>query len=270
MNPSAMYFPPGFDHTAAFTCAGLVGTAYDMYAAWVSQGTPRREQRFRWAPPPIPGFTFSQPIWSSERWLLFNESEPFGFTACTADGTGYLVFRGTDTTHDWLDDIHARHRGYSYMRNFGSVHEGFFGLFASMRADLDRALAAAPGVERWLVTGHSLGSALATLAIPYLAAARRPLAPQHYNFASPRTGDPAFAAAFDTLATRLFRMVNTSDVVTQLPLPVLSHSLYSHVGTPVDFTANYGTVAGNHSMTGAYLYALLHPDQPFSTPIAAQ
>lgn len=37
---------------------------------------------------------------------------------------------------------------------------------------------------------------------------------------------------------------------------------YKHVGTPVDFTATYDSIGGNHSMLNCYLYAVTHPTEP--------
>ena len=59
-----------------------------------------------------------------------------------------------------------------------------------------------------------------------------------------------------------FRIINTSDVVPQTPPPILGHDVYVHVGACVAFTANYGSLAGNHNATDAYFYALTHPNAP--------
>jgi triacylglycerol lipase len=116
------------------------------------------------------------------------------------------------------------------------------------------------------VTGHSLGGALATLAMCDLMAAR-PTA-QMYNFASPRVGDPAFARLFNAQAPIVWRIANTEDIVTNLPLAtaVLSTSSvprtalwrtvlvwylcdYEHVGAPVSFTTQLGSIDLNHSLS---------------------
>ena len=96
---------------------------------------------------------------------------------------------------------------------------------------------------------------------------------RHYNFASPRTGDAAFATAVDAMTcVPTFRIVNTEDVVPDVPLAVTDDLFdtydYKHVGTPVDFTAQYDSIGGNYSMLNSYLYAVSHPAQP-EGPIVA-
>ena len=41
-----------------------------------------------------------------------------------------------------------------------------------------------------------------------------------------------------------------------------------HVGTPVDFTAQYDSIGNNHSMVNSYLYAVSHPAQPEGPMVA--
>ena len=47
-----------------------------------------------------------------------------------------------------------------------------------------------------------------------------------------------------------------------MPPPLLGSTVYQHVGTPVDFTAEYLTTDGNHSMADCYWYAINHVGQP--------
>jgi triacylglycerol lipase len=59
-----------------------------------------------------------------------------------------------------------------------------------------------------------------------------------------------------------FRIVNTEDIVPDAPPSVIGTRLYRHIGTSVDFTAQYGSYDGNHSPVNAYEYALNHPTDP--------
>lgn len=263
MKSLPMYFPEKFDRAQAITCARLVGFAYDMYNAWLAQGKPRQRDLFRWQPPVVNGLVFSKPIWSNmKRWGFWDDSEPFGFTARTKEGIGYLVFRGTESASDWMQDVEAAQAAYPFVSGFGQVHAGFLGLYRSMRETVLYTLNELLPLKTLYVTGHSLGCGLSTLAVPDVSA--NPLFKQvyHYNFASPRVGDPQFAAACNASKVPTFRVVNTCDVVPQVPLPAAGRFLYNHVGLPVDFTAQYGSIAANHSSGDAYLYALEHPDQP--------
>ena len=117
------------------------------------------------------------------------------------------------------------------------------------------------------ICGHSLGAALTTLAVPdiitntsYKPTAARKL--RHYNLASPRTGNPDFASAYNNNRVPTDRIVNTSDLAPNIPLAAMGSDLFQHIGLPVDFTANYGGLGGNHSSSGACGYALAHPKKP--------
>ncbi|KXZ49775.1 hypothetical protein GPECTOR_19g226 [Gonium pectorale] len=83
-----------------------------------------------------------------------------------------------------------------------------------------------------LLTGHSLGGALATLAAYELAKEKK----DHgrlfdislYTYGAPRVGNQAFAEDFDARVTDAWRMVNPKDVVPRVP-PVSAR--YCHCGT---------------------------------------
>lgn len=68
------------------------------------------------------------------------------------------------------------------------------------------------------VTGHSLGAALATLATADLVNSGAASRAGMYSFAGPRTGDLAFAAEFNRRVAVGWRIVNTEDIVTTVPL----------------------------------------------------
>jgi triacylglycerol lipase len=95
-----------------------------------------------------------------------------------------------------------------------------------------------------------------------------------YSFAGPRVGDLAFAAGFNSRVAAAWRVVNTEDIVTTVPLatPALSSGIvphnplsflnnlgqtldYEHVGNAVAFTTHTGSIAGNHDMQ-VYIAAL--------------
>ena len=92
--------------------------------------------------------------------------------------------------------------------------------------------------------------------------------PALYSFAGPRVGDLAFAAEFNRLVTTAWRVVNTEDIVTTVPLATpalaagvttisvlsflnnLGHNLnYEHVGSAVNFTTHTGSILGNHELS---------------------
>lgn len=263
MSSLPLYFPSGFVLARALLCAQLVNAAYAQYSQWQGQDRPRRPQDFTWQPPLMPGWSFSAPIWSvlSELHVL-NESEPFGFAARDPQGEVYLVFRGTDTVQDWLDDLDADQRSYPWQAGLGNVHDGFLKLYTSLR---DQALQAVdnlqPSGPLW-VCAHSLGGALSSLAVLDLRERWPDLSLQHYSFASPRLAAPDFAAHYNGLQVPTYRVVNDSDLVPQVPPGVTGKWLYQHLGLAVTFSASYASVADNHSLADCYLYALQNPQAP--------
>lgn len=269
-----MYFPEGFDCQAALLLTELVGTAYDMQSQWKQQGKPRRDA-FRWSPKGPSTLQYSQPLWGADRFFYFFQTdEPYAFVATGPDQVAYLVFRGTDSDADWVENLKFDQEDYSPVKGYGKTNLGFTEIYCSMRqAILDTLASIDPPQTLW-ITGHSLGSALSTLAVPDLCAnGVRPdgFRMVHINFASPRTGDPVFANAYDACGVPTYRLVNTCDIVPTVPASVVTSDLpiYKHVGVPVDFSAQYGSIPANHDVSNSYGYALAHPQEPESAAAEA-
>lgn len=129
-----------------------------------------------------------------------------------------LAFRGSDDLKAWQTNLKTRPVAWS---GPGRVHQGFLEALETAWSMLGAALAAED--ERpLLITGHSLGGALATL-----AACRLPQA-LLYSFGAPRAGDSAFSHEMDKRAERHFRYVGYRDPVCLLPPGLLG---YRHCGT---------------------------------------
>eukprot|EP00475_Leptophrys_vorax_P037590 TRINITY_DN649_c0_g1_i1.p1 TRINITY_DN649_c0_g1~~TRINITY_DN649_c0_g1_i1.p1 ORF type:complete len:453 (-),score=121.41 TRINITY_DN649_c0_g1_i1:40-1398(-) len=171
----------------------------------------------------------------------------------TEDGFIVIAFRGTLTATDWIynADIQSVTLPDSLKPNKfdGSealVHQGFSALYTGMQG-LVRAGVAAYNPKGIIITGHSLGSALATLAAYDLANQGYPVH-SVYTFASPRVGNPYFVDLFSevlgSVGGKMYRIANSADIVTQVPPAVLSvggdgsTGKYMHVGG-VDFTYEY-------------------------------
>ena len=136
-----------------------------------------------------------------------------------------LVFRGTDEFRDWLTNIETYQTHSRYGE--GRVHKGFQRALDYVWSFLVDHLKAFNGPLFY--TGHSLGAALATLAL-----VRYP-ANALYTFGSPRVGDQAFV---DSLKEqRVYRVVNNKDIVTMVP-PSVQQIQYRHVGDLYYFLSN--------------------------------
>ena len=107
---------------------------------------------------------------------------------------------------------------------------------------------------------QGLGGALSLMALPDVVNSSPFKRPVLYNFGCPRVGDNDFVQAYNGLrGQKTFRVVNTSDLVTSIPLPIalplVPSGNYSHVDTSVDFTFQGGDLGINHTMD-TYIAAL--------------
>jgi fermentation-respiration switch protein FrsA (DUF1100 family) len=142
-----------------------------------------------------------------------------GFGAIDGEGRAIIAFRGTqtDNVRDFLTDIRVALEDWEHP---GRVHSGFSASLSTILAPVDQWLHdTAPA--HLVLTGHSLGAALATLLAARLA--QQGCSLELVTFGSPRVGDEALVASLRPLAVR--RYVNCTDAVTQLPPPLL----YYHV-----------------------------------------
>jgi hypothetical protein len=271
-------FPEGYALQTGRLCAFLINVASDMCQQWMRSGA-LPPANFKWTPhDPCPitnraygvgQFEFGPIIWSTFSHLEKSHTEPFGFIAkdlASAEAAQrYLVFRGSQTKVDFDMDGEDRLVSYSAptvdLPSVPKVADGFQQVFAGLESALSGQLEALSGTAI-TITGHSLGSTLATLAVP-LAVSRR-LTVQHYNQASPRVGDKAFADYYGGLGVPSFRLVNTADTVPKLPIGWA----YAAVGSEASFTAAYDTEAQKHSPCCSYAYALFHPEDPYNQDIA--
>lgn len=142
-----------------------------------------------------------------------------------ADGPPVFValFRGTVFNNEW--SINSRANLVPWARGPGRVHRGFAEIYARCIADVARAHRAA-GAPRVCVAGYSMGAALAQLFLVDAA----PAAGAAYLFASPRVGDPAFAAAVAAVPVDARFVVNVDDPIHCL---LRTRSGFQHAALPV-------------------------------------
>ena len=128
----------------------------------------------------------------------------------STDGTTILSFRGTqpDNYQDLIADLRANL--VAWPESAGRVHDGFAVAVRALRPQILEWIASAkPQLNKLILTGHSLGAAMATLA----ASIWRPA--WLVTIGSPRTGNAAFV---DTVsATYRMRLVDCCDAVTEVP-----------------------------------------------------
>jgi len=169
----------------------------------------------------------------------------YGFVAVGGTPTTAVVaLRGTATTTEWWNDFQWDLVPFTQVPG-GNVAQGFWDIYntfgtmipgqqqstpapATFAADVAEAATGglAGGVDPAglpiVVTGHSLGGALATLLVADLTA-NTPLKPQAWTFASPKVGDAAFAARYGALSTVSWRIYNQVDVVPYFPVDIFDN-----------------------------------------------
>ena len=203
--------------------ANLIDFAYSMFQPGVLQ------------PPADPGIALA-----GYRLVYYlnatdiDTPEFYGYIAAstTAAGAYALVIRGTQTLQEWLLDFLAIAVPFSPAPDAGWVALGFLDIYQTFSfidaagashslADVVGNLTAQPGgITQFLVLGHSLGGALATLAAAELAIGNPSGIKDKvviYTYGSPRVGLLDFAASFDGAVPSSFRIWNILDIVPQFP-----------------------------------------------------
>jgi predicted lipase len=166
----------------------------------------------------------------------------YGYVAVGGDpATAVVALRGTESTMEWWDDFHWDLVPFTQIPDGGNVAQGFDDIYNSIGTmtpgqqgtsapsafAAEVAKAATSGLAAGLdhaslplvVTGHSLGGALATLLVTDLNATTA-LKPQAWTFASPHVGDATFAARYGALSTVSWRIYNQVDVVPYFPMDI--------------------------------------------------
>jgi len=236
----------------------------------------------------------------TEIWALQPKTLPFGFivqrTPVANPPQVFVVFRGTREDAEWVDDFDHDQVPFMGNDNLGKVSDGFNKIYTgihnpqnipSIQKTVLQTLQSCPPNAQIFITGHSLGSSLATLAALHITTATA-FKPTLCTFASPRVGNSKFAALFQNIVA--YRIANSEDIVPTLPpaatqltgedmgiKPIrqtIKRSLdqltklfpgaavfdqeYTHVGTPLYFTRQMGSVSYNHNMSVTYREALLN------------
>lgn len=179
------------------------------------------------------------------------EAEVFGFMA-ESDTEIVIALRGTDSFKDNESDQDLYQLPYPFIRQAGLTHRGFTCIYQSTRDDLIRQLARLAPAKRLLITGYSLGAAVATLAALDIAVNTAFRRPSVYTYGSPRTGDPHFASRYNQLVRSSFRVFNVHDVIPTIPdrnyfPPFTARGLYyRHVGHKYPVSFQLDSIARNH------------------------
>jgi len=171
----------------------------------------------------------------------------FGYVGYSSKLNEIIVaFRGTvsSSIKNWVEDLSA-FKGWSDVDGISDARaeSGFESAYKPLKPQMLSAVSAA--VQQYptasiTVTGHSLGGAMSTLAAVDLTQGEGYSDITHYTFGSPRTGNPTFASAYQSLvgSGQRIRVVNNNDLVPHVPLEDFG---YEHVAQEI-WLHNGGTV----------------------------
>lgn len=150
------------------------------------------------------------------------ETDTQAFLAANGD-YAVLAFRGTEVTS--RKDIMTDAKAKRIVDIEGRVHGGFRAAFESVKQKIEKGILGLDNIPLY-ITGHSLGAALATVATQELE--NNPDIKGRiaacYTYGSPRVGNTQYDKNFKA---PIYRMVNTTDIVTIVPLLAMG---YVHIG----------------------------------------
>jgi len=154
----------------------------------------------------------------------------------------HIAFRGTATARDWREDGKcelARCRP-------GRVHEGFLQALKDRSTEIYAAVGWPDRVPTYpmVLTGHSLGAALAVLTARWLYETGHLV--EVVTFGCPKIGDAEFVRSIDFPVTRV---VNRWDIVPRLP-PLAE---YSELGRLVWYNGDKTAYEGIVLPTGRFV-----------------
>ncbi len=198
----------------------------------------------------------------------------YGFVL-TSKTNNIIVFRGTQTRLEWINNLAALQRNYIDQASgqfYGRVHAGLRDNYEAIIDPLPREIAKKlnPSIPCY-ISGHSLGAAIATFAALDLAL-NVPLLTrqlQLYIYASPRLGDPTFARFHSYLVPNSYRIINHADPINLMP-PTKVIDAFVHVGQEWSFLSQNGDVMPNH-VVDTYRAAIdreVETNQPRQYPIS--
>lgn len=134
----------------------------------------------------------------------------------------FLVFRGSESRVDWFNNAQFRQKTYPYGDDSSTdvrFHRGFMAAYFAVRDRLQDVIKQYP-TAALVVTGHSLGGALATIGsldLQYNITqhSKQPLSV--YTFGAPRVGNAALVESFSQRVPNSYRFAYGRDLVTHIP-----------------------------------------------------
>ena len=195
-----------------------------------------------------PGGIFPRPVGFRLVASLGTNDYPFIGYIIESDSEIIIAFRGTRTRGEFLIDLEYIQSRFPYVPDSGLVNRGFLTVYTAIREQLFMTLNRLSNGKTLFITGHSLGGALAALAALDIKTNAGFNSPIVFTYASPRVGNPRFAAIYNSNMIDTIRVFNTADIIPDLPRERLGTIQYRHVGRPFPIHFENFSVSRNHQI----------------------
>lgn len=142
-----------------------------------------------------------------------------GFTGYSKTLNAVIVsFRGSSNVQNWVINLSTTRSNYAGCDGC-SAHSGFLTAYNAVqdtiRAEITRLTSMYRGAKI-MITGHSLGGAMAILAAADIKIKFHRV-DEVYTFGQPRVGNAAFANWYETQIPQTYRLVHNADIVPHVP-----------------------------------------------------
>jgi triacylglycerol lipase len=147
------------------------------------------------------------------------ESTVFGFVA-TKNDVCFIVFRGTMSVQEWIDDLNAKSMAYPRIKQpfwkfkKNKIDKGFWKVYSTFSEPLLYLVKQAQ-TSKVVILGHSLGAAITSYAA--LDLVNEGYNVEVYSYASPRAGNIRFANYYNNKMQNSYRIQNSQDIVPDVP-----------------------------------------------------
>lgn len=170
------------------------------------------------------------------RHLMRRQGRDHAFVVRDARRT-VVAFRGSDDLWDWITNL----RAWTGPTPYGRVHRGYYAVVESLIDELREVLLDDPRQRPVVLTGHSMGGALAVVTAAMMTG--DPIVPGGiYTFGQPQVGDREFSRNFAAgYPARLLRFVNGADAIA-----AWTYGREAMLGTPCYFDKRGYLVFGDH------------------------
>lgn len=136
--------------------------------------------------------------------------------------TIYVVFRGTSSIRNWIDDMEILKVPYSTWNGNiianGNIHKGFYESTLQLRnktIDVVSELQKKYNYNDIFLTGHSYGAAVSQIMAMELEAIN--IKTKVYNYGQPRVGDATYAEFVNSIIKNYWRFTHNKDIVPHIP-----------------------------------------------------